>query len=84
MFSVLGLVRSPKDTGRGIFLRALTLLPPKPMSGISAGWRTFLLMFILSKVLKKMISAELPISTRIFPIVHPWMFASITRASECG
>jgi hypothetical protein len=40
-------------------------------------------MFILPKVLEKMISAELPVSTRIFPIVHPWIFASITMASEC-
>jgi len=52
------------DTGRVIFPRAFTRLPPKPMSGISAGCRR-----LRSKVLEKMISAELPVSTRIFPKV---------------
>ena len=57
---------SPKDTGSEIFPRASTLFAPNPINGISAGWRRFLSMFILSKVLEKIMSAELPVSTSIF------------------
>ena len=84
MDSVLGFDRSPKDTGRVIFPSAFTRLPPKPMSGISAGCRRLRSMFIRSKVLEKMISAELPVSTRIFPMVQPCILASMTNASVWG
>ena len=69
--SILGLEVSPKETGSEILPRASTLFPPNPIKGISAGWRRFLSMFILSKVLEKMISAELPVSTSIFSMVQP-------------
>ena len=49
------------------------------MSGISAGCRR-----LRSKVLEKMISAELPVSTRIFPMVQPCILASMTNASVWG
>ena len=76
--------RSLNDTRRVIFPRAFTRLPPKPMSGISAGSRRLRSMFMQSKVLQKMISAELPVSTRIFPIVQPCILASMTNASVWG
>ena len=41
-------------------------------------------MFMRSKVLEKMMSAELPASTRIFPMVQPCMLASMTSASMWG
>jgi len=41
-------------------------------------------MFMQSKVLEKMISAELPVSTRIFPMVQPCILASMTNASVWG
>ena len=69
--SVLGLEVSPKETGSEIFPRASTLFPPNPIKGISASYRRFLSMFILSKVLEKMMSVELPVSTSIFPMVQP-------------
>ena len=71
MCSVLGLEVSQKETGSDILPRASTLFPPNPIKGILAGWRRFLSMFILSKVLEKMISVELPVSTNIFLIVQP-------------
>jgi len=37
-----------------------------------------------SKVLEKMMSAELPVSTRIFPMVQPFILASMTSASVWG
>ena len=77
--SVLGFERSPKDTGRVIFPRAFTRLLPKPMSGVSAGCRR-----LRSKILEQMMSAELPVSTRILPMVQPCILASITSASVRG
>ena len=41
-------------------------------------------MFMRSKVLEKMISAELPVLTKIFPMVQPCMLASMTSASMWG
>ena len=84
MDSVFGFERSPKDTGRVIFPRAFTRLPSKPMSGMSAGYRRLRSMFMRSKVLEKMMSAELPVSTRIFPMVQPFILASMTCASMWG
>ena len=52
MCSVLGLDVSPKDTGNEIFPRAFTLLPPKPLSGMSPR-RRLQSMFMRSKVLEK-------------------------------
>ena len=60
-----------KKTGSEVLPRASILFPPNPIKGISAGWRRFLSMFILSKVLEKMMPAELPVSTSIFPMVQP-------------
>ena len=41
-------------------------------------------MFLRSKVLEKMMSVELPASTKIFPMVQPCMLASMTSASMWG
>ena len=41
-------------------------------------------MLMWSKVLENMMSAELPVSTRIFPMVQPCMLASMTNASVWG
>ena len=41
-------------------------------------------MFMWSKVLEKMMSAELPVSTKIFPMVHPFILALMTSASVWG
>ena len=41
-------------------------------------------MFMRSKVLEKMMSVELPASTKIFPMVQPCMLASMTSASMWG
>jgi len=60
-----------KKTGSEVLPRASTLFPPNPIKGISAGWRRFLSIFIMSKVLEKIISAELPVSTSIFSMVQP-------------
>ena len=60
-----------KKTGSEVLPRASILFPPNPIKGISAGWRRFLSMFILSKVLEKIMPTELPVSTSIFPMVQP-------------
>ena len=74
-------VVSPKDMGSNILPKAFTLFPPNPISGNSEGCSRFVSMFILSKVLENRISAELPISMSILRMVHPWMFALMTRTS---
>jgi hypothetical protein len=39
------------------------------------------LKLIFSKVFMNRISAELPLSTRTFPVTHPAIFTSVTMAS---
>ena len=57
---------------------------PQPMSETSAGCRRLRSMFMRSKVLEKMMSVELPVSTRIFSMVQPCILGSITNASVWG
>lgn len=55
------------------------------MSGVSEGSRVFGLMLVmLLSVLAKMMSTDLPVSTKILPMVQPAMLALMAMASLCG